>query len=170
MQKNSNPGIVRWRILSIVLTASAVFFVDRITKAYWMTRMTEDATPLRFISGILDVTAHRNFGLIANISVSPWFSITLTTLILVVICWKLSRIVALSSLPCTIYPLSLIIGGALGNLYDRLAMGFVFDWILLFNRSIFNLADVGIGVGIVWITWREWQKKRASSWRAEHVR
>ncbi len=47
--------------------------------------------------------------------------------------------------------LALILGGALGNLYDRLAHGYVVDFILLhydrFYFPAFNLADCGITLG-----------------------
>ena len=47
--------------------------------------------------------------------------------------------------------LALILGGALGNLYDRLAHGHVVDFILLhydrFYFPAFNLADCGITLG-----------------------
>jgi signal peptidase II len=47
--------------------------------------------------------------------------------------------------------LSLILGGALGNLWDRLASGRVVDFLLLYVRQyqwpVFNLADSAIVVG-----------------------
>jgi signal peptidase II len=51
--------------------------------------------------------------------------------------------------------LGLIVGGALGNFYDRLAYGFVADFyhfhLGTFSWYVFNIADVGIvfGVGIL---------------------
>jgi signal peptidase II len=47
--------------------------------------------------------------------------------------------------------LALIIGGAIGNLYDRLALGHVVDFILLHWRGwyypAFNVADSAITLG-----------------------
>jgi len=49
--------------------------------------------------------------------------------------------------------LALIIGGALGNLYDRLSYGYVIDfidWYVGFRHwPAFNIADSGITVGII---------------------
>ena len=48
----------------------------------------------------------------------------------------------------------LIIGGALGNLYDRFVHGGVVDyvaWHCGFDFAVFNYADVAIDVGIVWL-------------------
>ena len=57
--------------------------------------------------------------------------------------------------------LALIIGGALGNLYDRLVLGHVVDFLLVHYRDwyfpAFNVADSAIctGVGLIFlITWR----------------
>ncbi len=48
--------------------------------------------------------------------------------------------------------LGLIVGGALGNLYDRLAYGFVIDFyhfhLGTFSWYVFNLADVAIVLGV----------------------
>lgn len=45
--------------------------------------------------------------------------------------------------------LSLVMGGALGNLYDRLALGYVFDWLMFFKTSIVNVADLAITLGLI---------------------
>ncbi|MGP1930269.1 MAG: signal peptidase II [Arsenophonus sp. ET-YP4-MAG3] len=50
---------------------------------------------------------------------------------------------------------SLIIGGALGNLYDRLIYGFVIDFIDFYvddwHWPIFNIADIAICIGALFI-------------------
>ncbi|HEO98085.1 MAG: lipoprotein signal peptidase [Campylobacterales bacterium] len=52
------------------------------------------------------------------------------------------------------FPVGLIIGGALGNLYDRFVHGGVVDyvaWHCGFEFAVFNYADVAIDIGIVWL-------------------
>jgi len=48
--------------------------------------------------------------------------------------------------------LALILGGAMGNLYDRLTLGYVVDFILLYYHEhqfpAFNIADSAITVGV----------------------
>jgi len=47
-----------------------------------------------------------------------------------------------------------LLGGALGNLYDRFAHGAVVDyvaWHCGFNYAVFNYADVMIDIAVVWI-------------------
>lgn len=43
----------------------------------------------------------------------------------------------------------LVLGGAVGNLIDRIRLGHVTDFILLPNWPAFNLADTAITVGVV---------------------
>jgi lipoprotein signal peptidase len=41
------------------------------------------------------------------------------------------------------------VGGAVGNLIDRIRLGYVIDWIKLPNWPTFNVADSSITVGVV---------------------
>ena len=49
--------------------------------------------------------------------------------------------------------LALILGGALGNLYDRLAYGYVVDFLEFYFRTYlwpsFNIADSAISIGVL---------------------
>ena len=45
--------------------------------------------------------------------------------------------------------ISLIIGGAIGNLIDRIVRGFVVDYIAIGNFWKFNLADAAVSIGAV---------------------
>ena len=53
--------------------------------------------------------------------------------------------------------LSLVLGGAVGNLVDRLWLGHVVDFIQLYYRNFywpaFNIADSAITVGAVLLVW-----------------
>lgn len=44
--------------------------------------------------------------------------------------------------------LALIIGGALGNIADRIAQGYVIDYIKVGSWPIFNLADIFLSMGV----------------------
>ena len=52
------------------------------------------------------------------------------------------------------FPVGLLIGGALGNVYDRFVHEGVVDyvaWHCGFNFAVFNYADIAIDVGVAWI-------------------
>jgi len=52
------------------------------------------------------------------------------------------------------FPVGLLIGGALGNVYDRFIREGVVDyvaWHCGFNYAVFNYADVAIDLAFVWI-------------------
>jgi signal peptidase II len=60
--------------------------------------------------------------------------------------WKQERALTITGIA-----LSLILGGALGNLWDRIASGRVVDFLLVYVKQyqwpVFNLADSAIVVG-----------------------
>ena len=60
--------------------------------------------------------------------------------------------------------LSLIMGGALGNLYDRLTLGYVVDFLFFHYQSwywpAFNVADSAITVGVMLMLWDSFKTPR----------
>jgi signal peptidase II len=79
--------------------------------------------------------------LLAGISVSVSLGIGLWL-------WRLSRQQVMLCVA-----LALVLGGALGNLYDRLVLGYVIDFISVYVQdwrfATFNIADSAISVGAV---------------------
>ena len=78
-----------------------------------------------------------------------WFFVVLAVIVIAVLLvwlWRLSAAEAATSLA-----LSLILGGAVGNLIDRLVYGYVIDFIDVYYGSwhwpAFNVADAAISVG-----------------------
>lgn len=56
--------------------------------------------------------------------------------------------------------ISLIIGGAIGNLIDRIFFGYVRDFISIWIWPVFNIADMAITIGIILILIKEINKKK----------
>ncbi len=54
---------------------------------------------------------------------------------------------------------ALIVGGALGNLVDRLTYGYVIDYIDLGFWPVFNLADIALTIGVVILLVSWWREK-----------
>jgi signal peptidase II len=59
----------------------------------------------------------------------------------------------------------LIIGGALSNLYDRIFLGFVVDYIDIRIWPVFNIADSCISCGVGLMLWESFRKHRLHRWR-----
>lgn len=63
------------------------------------------------------------------------------------------------------FALALILGGALGNLYDRLVFGYVVDFLLFHYQGwywpAFNVADSAISCGVVLLLLDSFKKPRA---------
>lgn len=52
-----------------------------------------------------------------------------------------------------LFALALLFAGALGNLIDRIRLGYVVDFIKVYWWPTFNVADAGIVVGVVLLAW-----------------
>ncbi len=80
-----------------------------------------------------------------------WFFVGMTVFVAVIILFWLARLSP--SQRRTGLALSLVLGGAIGNLVDRLVYGYVIDFIDLYYGSwhwpTFNVADSAITVGAV---------------------
>jgi signal peptidase II len=63
--------------------------------------------------------------------------------------------------------LALILGGALGNLYDRLTVGYVVDFLFFHYQHwywpAFNIADSAISVGVVLLLWDNFRQSRVQA-------
>jgi signal peptidase II len=57
--------------------------------------------------------------------------------------------------------LGLYLGGALGNLVDRLAQGYVTDFISVGYFAVFNVADAAVSLGVVTLLLGAWQHERS---------
>ena len=72
--------------------------------------------------------------------------------------------------PRLAFPLALVLGGALGNVIDRVALGHVVDFLYFHYRSFawpaFNVADSAISVGAALLIWDSLRGKPAVKDRA----
>ncbi len=122
----------------------AVFILDRWTKILFFNGPTRPV-----VGTVIQTTTLHNFGLLASTPVPFLIIIALTGTITFIVAIAMIREILLCR-PMHALPLALILGGAIGNLFDRFAFGYVFDWILLFTHSVINIADIAIAIGIVW--------------------
>jgi len=134
--------------------ALLVVVLDRWTKHLAATRIALYAH-IQIIPGFFRLTHTENtgaaFSLFAD-SPSHWktglliaFSVVAMVVVLALL-WKQQRALSMTGIA-----LSLILGGAVGNLWDRVASGRVVDFLLFYVKQyqwpVFNLADSAIVVG-----------------------
>lgn len=140
------PRSARW----LYLTAVLVLIADQLSKAIVASRLA-GGPPIVLVPGVLHLTYTTNtggaFGLLTQL---PWLFALATVIVSGVIVWQSSKRHGTG----TAVALGLILGGALGNLTDRLAGGLAFDgtvtdFIDLRIWPVFNLADSAVVIGAI---------------------
>ena len=132
--------------------AAAVLLLDQWSKLWIVERSAYGDT--EFFSSFFNLVRAHNYGAAFSFlsDAGGWqrwgFSLLATVISGVIIVW-IARLPVQRKLEGL--ALALILGGALGNLYDRLTLGYVVDF-LDFHWSgkhfpAFNVADAGISVG-----------------------
>lgn len=145
----------RPRLTGLTL-AALIFWVDQ-----WLKRMVDGPWGLtdegmhRDLWTYFDLTRTHNYGvslgfLKATSMEMRWGLVALTFAIAVVVFIWLLREKKLGD----IIPLGMVLGGALGNIRDRVKFGYVLDYADLHFGDfrpflIFNLADAAITIGVV---------------------
>ena len=141
-----------------LLLAAGVFALDQASK-YWILEVLKFSPPgcleSHFgcrrieISGVFDLSMNWNYGvsfgmLTAGGDFGRWALVALSLAIVAMFVWWLRT----SERRVTAWALGLVIGGALGNLVDRIRFGAVTDFID-FSGPWFRVA--GLSVGFPWI-------------------
>lgn len=146
-------GSIRWFAI-----AAVVLLVDQLTK-YWIVSGFYHGQSVTITSFFNLVLVHNEGAAFSFLSEAGgwqrWFFTGISAVVsLVIIVWitRLPKQRWLESLA-----LALVLGGALGNLYDRMVLGYVIDF-LDFHWSgkhwpAFNVADSAICVGAILLIW-----------------
>ena len=141
------PGPRRIRLL--ITVAVAVFVADLVSKTIVVASLSHRA-PISLLGGLLTLRELRNSGAAFSIGTSVTVVFTLIALGVIVAILRTAR--RLRSIPWAV-TLGLLLGGAAGNLGDRLfrspgfLRGHVVDWIELPHWPVFNVADSCIVCG-----------------------
>lgn len=136
-----------------------IFFtaLDQLSK-YWVEKLLPFHEPVAFIPFLSWFRTYNEgiaFSFFSNFSRWVLIALTVTIIIFVLWLWKQS----LREHVLTRFGYALVIGGAIGNLIDRVALGYVIDFVQFHtsNRSfaIFNVADSFITIGAAIIIFDE---------------
>jgi signal peptidase II len=145
------PNALPWLLLSLLVIA-----LDQLTKLWALHALQPAGMPHPVIPGFLNWTLAFNTGaafsfLADGAGWQRWFFVVLAVVISSVLVVWLARTPRRDWR--TALPLAFIVGGALGNLVDRLHAAQVTDFIQVYYRQwsypVFNVADCGITVGAV---------------------
>jgi signal peptidase II len=152
--------VVRSRLAG-ALVALAALALDQGSKQWLLNRFgLADRQPVR-LAPCLDLVLAWNRGISYSLFTTdsargPWILLAITlvaTALLALWLWRSEGVV-------TAVALGLLIGGALGNAYDRFAYGAVVDFVYFhvggFSWYIFNGADVAICVGVAVLLLGSW--------------
>ncbi len=126
--------------------ALAVFLVDRITKSIVATQIAY-GTEVPLIGNLVGITNVRNSG--AAFGFAPAGA---TLFLLASIIVSIGLVVYVVRNPGTTWNdavLGLILGGTVGNGFDRIVYGTVTDFVNVHFWPVFNMADSAISIGVV---------------------
>ena len=149
------------------ITLIIILLLDRGTKLYVSSIMLlHDSFPV--IDGFFSITYIRNpgaaFGFLANASHTflSLFFVVVSAIAIVLLLLLIKNMK--DEQPLFTFSLSLILGGAVGNLIDRVCYGEVIDFLDLhlmsYHWPAFNVADTSITVGAVILVYQLIVKKR----------
>ncbi|MEO1136723.1 MAG: signal peptidase II [Pseudomonadota bacterium] len=155
-------NVLFWRALALAIL---IIIADQATKHWILHGIELPALRKIEISGVFDLTYVENrgasFGILSGMR---WPLSIISAAVAIGLTWWLGRL----QRPAAAIGVGFIIGGALGNLYDRLAYGFVVDFLDfsgLYFPWVFNIADAAINVGIAFLlydAWRTGQQEKAA--------
>lgn len=160
----ANPALSGKRALFYAV-ALAVVILDRVTKI-WAASALANGNAIDVIPGLLKFNLVYNygsaFGIVQNGAV---LLAVLAACAIAVMVWVERR-----GLPGNVARLAvaLQLGGAIGNLIDRLRLGYVVDFVQLDWRGrniwpVFNVADSAITVGAILLAWWLWNREKHST-------
>jgi len=136
-----------------LLTILSIFFLDRISKYFVISQTEKNLSYDLFQSKFLNINLIWNEGIafgLLSFEKSHFYNI-LTILIIIVV--LIIFFMILKSKGLKKYSLLMIVGGALGNLYDRIFYKAVPDFIDFhlgnIHWFIFNVSDIFITLGVI---------------------
>ncbi len=149
--------------MAIVLTVgSLLLLMDQLSK-YYIEKLLSPGESVPIIKNLFQLTLIHNsggaFGLFRRSGSFLFIIVSVLVLTLILLFWK--KFLLEAGLGGKL-SLSLIIGGASGNLVDRLRFGHVIDFLDFSLRGhhwpAFNFSDMGISIGVIILCYKMLKK------------
>ena len=133
--------------LSVIMLGILIVIIDRITKLLLINK------EITIIPNLLNFTYIENNGVAFGIASNNTILIVLLNVIILAIIIKFLKEKFSKTNYIIILSLIMILAGGVGNLIDRIAMGYVIDFIdiNILDFPVFNIADISITVGVIMI-------------------
>jgi signal peptidase II len=141
-------------IVFIILT------LDQLTK-FLASKNLELNNPLPIIKGVFNLTLVYNRGAAFGIFKNQFYLFILSSIAAVILIYSVLKKNKRNNLYT--FSLSLILGGALGNLIDRIFLGYVVDFLDFRIWPVFNLADSAITLGALLLGWQIFIRERKNA-------
>ena len=146
--------------------ALALLAADQVSKVLIVNRLPAGET-IPLVPHIFHLTAVRNTGIAFGLfQQHPAFLTALIGFCVVLLCFFSLRLSRAHLLEKAAY--GLILGGAVGNLIDRVRFGWVIDFLDFRVWPVFNLADSGITVGVILFAWKIFFSHETSKRTSSH--
>ncbi|HEM6082068.1 TPA: signal peptidase II [Streptococcus suis] len=135
------------------IVAAVLIVLDQLVKTWTVANIALD-TVEPFLPGFMSLAYLRNYGAAWSILQNQqWFFTIVTLVVVTALIWYYIK--QIQGNIWTLFSLSLMIAGALGNFIDRIRLGYVVDMFHLdfISFPVFNVADIclSVGVGILFI-------------------
>lgn len=145
-----------------------VIVLDQLTKGLCITHLKNTGTyTIPLIKDVFHITYVENKGAAFSILQNQrWLFIIITIVISVFIFYYLLSMKNRNDI--LTFSLCLILGGAIGNLIDRIRLGYVVDFLdfRLINFAVFNIADSAVVVGsIIFCAYLIFSKDESILWK-----
>lgn len=138
----TSAGIRRYALYAFACIA--LFGLDRFVKILVVERLKE---PVELIPSLLELEFTGNEDFIFGLSVPFWLIVTVIVIVMVFMVFLALHEARFKRHPNTFF-IMVVLVGAISNLIDRVAFGYVVDYVSIPKLTVFNIADAYIVVSV----------------------
>ena len=153
------PEVARRSPVGPLAVAAVIVLLDQLTKIWAVSELSDG--PVEVVGSLLQFRLTRNPGGAFSLLTGLTPVLALLAVVMVIYIVRTTRRTADAVMA---YSLGLVLGGAVGNLVDRMVRspgvlrGEVVDFIKVPNWPTFNVADCAITIGVILIAIRGWKQ------------
>ncbi|MCD5390380.1 signal peptidase II [candidate division NPL-UPA2 bacterium] len=144
--------------------AGLILILDQVSK-YYVQKLILPGQSIPVLKDIFHLTHIHNYGAAFGLLRHQTAFLILISILSIILILSLQRKFSERYPNCT-SSLGLVLGGAIGNLIDRLRFGYVVDFLdfSLYGHHwpVFNLADSAITAGVIIVCWKMLRESRKS--------